>query len=155
MASDFTALQQSEGGSHAAEHPIILYDGVCGLCNRLVRFVLRRDRRDCFRFASLQGEMAGAVLQRHDIRPGQLDTLYVVLHAGQPAELLLARSEAARYIFRRLGGFWAGLSRALGVLPVALSDWGYNRVANNRYWMFGKYEACPLPDAKDRPKFLD
>jgi predicted DCC family thiol-disulfide oxidoreductase YuxK len=155
VASEFSVLQQPDGSGSAPEQTILLYDGVCGLCNRLVRFVLQRDRRDCFRFASLQGEVARAILRRHGLRPGQLDTLYVVLHAGQEAELLLARSEAARYIFRRLGGFWAGLSRTLGVLPVALSDWGYNRVANQRYRVFGKYDACPLPEAKDRHKFLD
>src|SRR5215470_10758647 len=73
-------------------HPVILYDGVCGLCNRWVQFLLRRDQRDRFRFAPLQSALAAQILMRHSVTPGSLDTVYVVQQLGQPEECLLAQS---------------------------------------------------------------
>ena len=135
--------------------PIILYDGVCGLCNRAVRFVLKRDHRDRFRFASLQSEFADGILRRHAIKPGNLDTFYLVTDHEQPAEHLSERSEAAVAVLRDLGGVWGLLGLSLWMLPKPVRDWGYNVVARRRYRVFGKYDVCPLPDVKDRHKFLD
>ncbi len=84
-------------------HPIVLYDGVCGLCNRLVQFILRRDPAGVFRFASLQSGMAARVLARHGVDARDLDTVYVVLDYDTADELLLARSDAVIYILRHLG----------------------------------------------------
>jgi len=139
----------------SAPNPIILYDGVCGLCNRFVQFVLKHDVRQRFRFASLQSNFAAPVLRRHGATPDDLDTMYVVLGYAQPAERLASRSEAAIVILQGLGGGWSVLSTVLGWLPNWLQDWGYNIVARNRYRMFGKYDSCPLPDQKDRGRFLD
>lgn len=135
-------------------NPIILYDGVCGLCNRLVQFVLKRDKRDQFRFAALQSDMASTTLQRHDRDPHDLDTVYVVVDYGQPTERLLARSDAILFLLNRLGGVWklAALGR---VLPRILRDRFYKLVATNRYRVFGKFESCMLPEPKHRAKFLD
>ena len=135
-------------------NPIILYDGVCGLCNRLVQFVLKRDKRDQFRFAALQSDMASMTLQRHDRDPHDLDTVYVVVDYGQCAERLLARSEAILFLLNRLGGVWK--LAALGmVLPRSVRDAMYELVATNRYRVFGKFESCMLPEPKHRAKFLD
>jgi predicted DCC family thiol-disulfide oxidoreductase YuxK len=136
-------------------NPVILYDGVCVLCNRLVHFVLQHDSQDRFRFASLQSNFAAAILRRHQAAPGDLETVYVVLNHAQSGERLASQSDAVVIILRELGGGWNVLSLALRVLPGWLRNWGYNLVARNRYRIFGKYEACPIPGEKDRRKFLD
>ncbi|HZS95890.1 MAG TPA: DCC1-like thiol-disulfide oxidoreductase family protein [Terriglobales bacterium] len=134
--------------------PVLLYDGVCGLCNRLVQFTLRHDHNDTFHFAALQGPVAARILERHGQSPGDLDTFYVVTGMDQPAEHLLARSDAALYVLRELGGGWSVVAMFGRVLPKALRDALYNAIARNRYRMFGKFDACPLPDPKVRHKFL-
>jgi predicted DCC family thiol-disulfide oxidoreductase YuxK len=135
-------------------NPIILYDGVCGLCNRFVQFVLKRDRKDQFRFAALQSNFARAILQRRGLNPDVLDTVYLVLDCGLPSERLLSRSEAATAVFEKLGGFWRFWAKLPDPLARRLRDWRYAVVARNRYRFFGKYDTCPLPSEKDRHKFL-
>ena len=78
----------------AGPHPIVLYDGVCGLCNRFVQFILLRDRNAIFRFASLQSALAARILARHGANPTDLDTVYVVINHELPDECLLPRSDA-------------------------------------------------------------
>jgi predicted DCC family thiol-disulfide oxidoreductase YuxK len=136
-------------------NPIILYDGVCALCNRLVQFVLKRDSRDRFRFAALQSDFAAKILQRHGVAPQSLDTFYLVLDHGEPGERMVGRSDAAISLAQEIGGVWAALGALLRLLPRWLRDWGYNAIARNRYRIFGKYDACMLPDEKYRHKFLD
>lgn len=133
---------------------IILYDGVCGLCNGLVRFVLVRDRRDRFRFASLQSGFARDLLARHGRDPRDLDTLYVVAGGRGAERRLLSKSGAVLHILRRLGGLWA-LAVVAGACPRALRDAAYDLVARHRYRLFGKYATCPVPEAKWRSKFID
>lgn len=135
-------------------NPIVLYDGVCGLCNRLVQFLLKRDTHDRFRFASLQSTFANDLLTHHGRDPLDLDTVYVVKDYGQPSQSLLARSDAVLYMLTQLGGIWklAGVGR---VLPKALRDAVYKIVARNRYSVFGKHESCMLPEPGHRDKFLD
>ena len=137
-----------------SSNPIVLYDGVCGLCNRLVKFILKRDKGDRFRFASLQSDLASKVLQRHDRDPHDLDTVYVVVDYAQPTEHLLARSDAILFLLRKLGGIWK-LASLGNILPRAMRDAIYKLVARNRYRVFGKYESCMLPEPKHRTKFLD
>jgi len=136
-------------------HPIILYDGVCGLCNRLVQFLLKHDRDGRLRYASLQSDFAARVLQRHGIDPKDLDTLHVVENFDQPDERVLQRSGAVLRAGRELGGVWSGLSSVAKVIPRALRDVVYRFVARNRYRVFGKYDTCMLPDPKQRSRFLD
>ena len=135
-------------------NPIVLYDGVCGLCNRLVQFLLKRDSHDRFRFASLQSAFGQEILKRHGADPLDLDTFYVVLDYGHPAERLLARSNGIVYALTTLGGVWriAGAGKAL---PKVVRDGLYNFVARHRYQVFGKHESCMLPEPKHRAKFLD
>jgi predicted DCC family thiol-disulfide oxidoreductase YuxK len=135
-------------------NPIVLYDGVCGLCNRLVQFLLKRDTHDRFRFASLQSDFTAQALRRHGLDPADLDTVYVIRDFGQSRERLLARSDAVLFMLNRLGGIWR--VTALGqVLPRALRDLVYQLVARNRYRVFGKHESCMLPAPQHRQKFLD
>lgn len=143
-----------------ADHPILLYDGVCGLCNRVVQFVLRRDRRGVFRFAALQSPLAARILARHGIDPGDLDTFYVVVEshfndAGAQRDILFARSDAVLFILNELGGFWRLLESVFRIAPRGLREWGYRLVARHRYQMFGRYDSCPLPSAETRERFLE
>jgi len=136
-----------------SEYHIILYDGVCGLCDRLTRLVIRHDRRHQFRFASLQGAFAARVLSRYERDPRDLDTLYVLRRYGTPSESLLSRSEAVFFVMSELGGVWR-LLRALRWLPTSLVDHGYGLVARHRYRVFGRYDACPVPKPSDRGRFI-
>jgi predicted DCC family thiol-disulfide oxidoreductase YuxK len=140
--------------SETKSNPVILYDGVCGLCNRLVQFVLKHDKRDYFRFGSLQSDWSISLLQRHNLDPHDLDTVYVVVDHAQASERLLARSDAILFLLGKLGGIWK--VAALGkILPRPLRDGIYKVVARNRYRVFGKFESCILPEPKHRAKFLD
>ena len=132
---------------------VLFYDGVCGLCDRVVQFVLRRDHKDRFRFAALQGDFARAALARHGRTTEVLDTIYLVLDRGTPHERLLAKSDAALETARRLGFPWR-LLWVLRVLPRAWRDLAYDAVARNRYRLFGRAEACILPSPEHRSKFI-
>jgi predicted DCC family thiol-disulfide oxidoreductase YuxK len=134
--------------------PILFYDGVCGLCDRTVQFVLRHDRRGRVRFAALQSAYARRMLARHGRDPGRLDTMYLLLNPGAPAERLLDRSDGIMGVLQELGGFWR-LSAALRVLPRVLRDRAYDLVARNRYRWFGRYDRCALPPPDLRGRFLD
>jgi predicted DCC family thiol-disulfide oxidoreductase YuxK len=134
---------------------IILYDGVCGLCNRFVRFVLKHDRKDHFRFAALQSNFAREFLQRHDVDANVLDTVYLVLDHDRPTERILSRNDAVASVLMELGALWRLWAKLLDFLPRRVRYWQYNLLARNRYRFFGKYDSCPLPDSKDRYKFLD
>ena len=136
-------------------NPIILYDGVCGLCNRLVQFLLKHDRAGRLRFASLQSDFAAQVLGRHGIDPADLDTVHVIVNHDQPDERVLQRSDAILRAGRELGGFWGASSSIARVVPLPLRDVVYKLVATNRYRMFGKFDTCMLPDPSQRSRFLD
>jgi predicted DCC family thiol-disulfide oxidoreductase YuxK len=137
------------------ENPIILYDGVCGLCNRLVQFLLKHDKHARLRFASLQSDFAAKVLQRHGIDPKDLDTLHVIENYEQPGERVLQRSNAILRAGRELGGFWSASAGAARIIPRSLRDVIYRFVARNRYRVFGKYDTCMLPEPNQRSRFLD
>jgi predicted DCC family thiol-disulfide oxidoreductase YuxK len=132
-------------------NPVLLYDGVCGLCNRLVRFVLKRDPQARFRFASLQSDYAARILKPHGLDPQDLNTLYVV---QEGIERLVVRSDAVILMLYELGGLWRAVSVALRIFPKPLRDWGYNVVARHRYRIFGQYESCLLPEKKYQDRFL-
>jgi predicted DCC family thiol-disulfide oxidoreductase YuxK len=135
--------------------PIVLYDGVCALCNRGVQFFLKRDRYNRLSFASLQSDFASGLLKRHGVDARNLDTVYVVRNHGRANERLLARADAILDLMREIGGIWKGLSVLKKLLPKTVRDWSYNVVSRNRYRVFGKYESCLLPDPRHARKFLD
>jgi predicted DCC family thiol-disulfide oxidoreductase YuxK len=133
---------------------LILYDGVCGLCNRLNSFVLSHDKKDQFRFASLQSATGQALLQRIGKDPNLLDTLYVLPSYQSGSGTALERARAALFILRALGTpwRWAGI---FGVLPDSFLDFAYDCIAHNRYRIFGKYDQCRMPRSEDRKRFID
>jgi predicted DCC family thiol-disulfide oxidoreductase YuxK len=136
-------------------HPILLYDGVCGLCNRFVQFILRRDRGEIFHFASLQSTLAARILTRHAADPLDLDTVYVVLDYELPNESLLSRSEAVVFILKHLSRPWPLVAPVLQGLPKIVRDRAYNAIACHRYRLFGRADTCTLPRDQDHSRFLD
>jgi predicted DCC family thiol-disulfide oxidoreductase YuxK len=131
----------------AKDRPIIFFDGVCGLCNQFVDFVIRRDRAELFRFAPLQGETARERLPEADLR----DLNTVVLWEAQG---VFRKSTAAARILARLGGAWRFAGALIRVIPRPLRDVGYTLVARYRYALFGKKETCRVPTPAERSRFL-
>lgn len=136
-------------------NPILLYDGVCGLCNRLVQFSLERDENRRLRYASLQSDFAAKVLRRHGFDSSDLDTVYFVEECGRPEERLSMRSDAVISVLREIGGPWLFAAALLRIVPRWLRNWGYSIVARSRYRIFGKSDSCLLPKTEYRDRFLD
>jgi predicted DCC family thiol-disulfide oxidoreductase YuxK len=145
--------ERTLGGMPTSGHTVVLYDGVCGLCNRLVSFLLRHDRRDQFRFAPLQSQFAQARLRHHGLNTRDFDSVVVLADFGQPNERALTRSEAVLKTLEQLGGIW-NVAAATKVIPATIREAAYRSIAKRRYRIFGKYEECPLPRPQDRHKFL-
>lgn len=139
--------------SDKKSYSIILYDGVCGLCNRFVQFLLKRDPHDRFRFASLQSDFSTELLKRRGIDALDLDSVHVVVDYGKPDEKVLSRSDAIIQALSQIGGVWE-IFRAGKVVPRPLRDSFYKLVASNRYRLFGKYDVCQMPEERFRHKFL-
>jgi predicted DCC family thiol-disulfide oxidoreductase YuxK len=136
------------------EHPVLFYDGVCGLCNRTVQFVLRYDPEKKFRFAPLQSVYAARLLGKKGVDASDLNSFYIAVFREE-GEVLLKQSEAAVFVFQELPGIWPVVARVLRLVPRALRDWGYRVIARNRYQLFGKYEKCPVPSSSDRERFIE
>jgi len=126
---------------------IVFFDGVCGLCNSSVDFVLRHDRRGRMRFAPLQGETAARLLPAADRE--NLGSL-VLWEDGQAWR----RSTAVVHILWKLGGIWTVPAAVLWLIPSPLRNAGYRVVAKLRYRLFGKKETCRLPSPEERGRFL-
>jgi predicted DCC family thiol-disulfide oxidoreductase YuxK len=127
---------------------IVLFDGVCNLCNSSVRFIINRDPQKHFRFAPLQSPSAQGLLQRHDLSPGSLDT-FILIEAGKS----YSRSTAALRIVRQFKGLWPAVY-VLILIPRAVRDWVYNVLAKNRYKLFGRRETCMIPSHEVRDRFM-
>lgn len=124
------------------ENNIILFDDICILCNRLVLFIIRNDKKEIFRFASLQSPTGQDLLNKYHLPASDNDTL--VLIKGNEC---LTQSTAVLHIFRQLSGGWE-IVYAFIVLPQRFRDFCYQLVAKNRYRIFGKSASCPIPDKK-------
>ena len=132
--------------------PVLLYDGVCGFCNKSVQLILDHDRRGEMRFAALQSDYGQAVIERHPELRGIDSVVFVESRAG--GERIHIRSDAALKVAAYLGGFWK-IFLAAKVLPRRLRDYFYDLFARNRYRLFGKYDTCLLPPPEVRSRFLD
>ena len=131
---------------------VLLYDGVCGFCNRTVQTIIRYDRRREMKFAALQSEYAKSVIARHpELR--SVDSL-VLVERLNGEERISSHSTAALRIAAYLGGVWK-LFLISYLIPRPVRDVFYNLFARYRYRIFGKYEACPLPSPEIRNRFLD
>lgn len=131
---------------NSQEKPIVFFDGVCGLCNKLVDFLIRKDRKQSLTFAPLQGETALIKLSEKDRL--DMDTLVFVDYKG-----IHYRSTAALRIVRHLTGAWPLLYGFI-VVPSFLRNWVYKVVAKRRYSVFGKKDSCRLPTPEERGRLL-
>lgn len=136
-------------GPAGGQGPVILFDGVCNLCTASVQFVIARDRRRRFRFASLQSPVAEALLGPELEREDRLGSMLLVA-GGQ----VYRRSSAALRIARQLDGLWP-LMAAFLIVPRPLRDFVYDWIGSRRYRFFGKRETCWIPDPVLAERFLD
>jgi predicted DCC family thiol-disulfide oxidoreductase YuxK len=127
---------------------IILFDGVCNLCNSSVQFIIKRDPNGHFKFASLQSETGQMLLSHYGINT-EIDSIVVIEN-----EKVYVKSSAALRIGRKLSGFWRFLM-ILKFLPPFLRDFFYDIVSKNRYKWFGKKESCMIPTIETKKRFLD
>lgn len=147
--TETTQRQASEAADtpEVANRPIVFFDGVCGMCNKTVDFILARDRRHQFLFAPLQGETAKQELSAEDTE--NLHSMVLQVNGKQ----YRASSAVARMLWR-LGGFWSVVGALLWLIPWPLRHVGYKLVAANRYRIFGKKDACRMPTPEERSRFL-
>lgn len=136
------------------EGGLILYDGVCGLCNRSIKIILDNDPTGRFQFASLQSDLARSILTARGKDPAVLKTIYLVQGLGTDNVTLKTRGQAAVAIIGQLDGPIRYLT-VLSLLPVWLLNLGYDLIAANRYRLFGQLDACPLPNPDHVKRFLD
>ena len=129
---------------------IILFDGVCNLCNGAVTFIIEHDKKDVFRFASLQSEIGKKLVEERGMDPEELDSIILI----DPGVAYYQKSTAALEISRELSGGYS-LLKNLSFIPEGFRDSLYNFVANNRYKWYGKKESCMIPTPELKSKFLD
>ena len=136
--------------SPATDHPILMFDGVCNLCNGLNQFVIKRDPPPgCFRFVALQSERGQAILRQHGLPTDSIDTFVMI--DGSHAYL---RSTAGLHVLRRLGFPWSMLFPMI-LVPVEFRDVLYDWIAKRRYRWFGRQTSCIVPTPDIRSRFLE
>jgi predicted DCC family thiol-disulfide oxidoreductase YuxK len=128
---------------------VILFDGVCNLCNGFVQFVLKRDKNKTFQFASLQSKYGTDLSLHFNLPTVNFDT--VVLYDG---EKILTKSDAILKITSSLKGIWKA-TVVFMIVPRFIRNWVYRLVAKNRYKIFGKKDKCMVPDWDVKDRFLD
>jgi predicted DCC family thiol-disulfide oxidoreductase YuxK len=130
-----------------SEHPIWLYDGVCVLCSGAVQYVLKHERHHTMRFITIQSAAGRALAIQHGIDPDQPDS-FLFVDGGRA----LAKSDGVMALAHHVNG--AARLLLLGrILPKVFRDWLYDRLAQNRYRLFGKRDTCAMPDATSRHRF--
>lgn len=127
---------------------MLLFDGVCNLCNASVQWILKRDRKGIFKFAALQSDTGQMLLQQLGFSEKNFDTVVLV-----DGPRIFTRSDAALEIVRRIGGWWAFLT-VFKIIPRPVRNAIYDWVARNRYRWFGKTEACMLPRPEWKERFV-
>ncbi len=141
-------IKDKDGIITEIEKPIIFFDGVCGLCNHFLNFVLKKDTDQKFYYAPLQGETAKKYLPELD-EDAEEWTMFLLDENG-----LHERSTASLKIFEKLGGTWGALGVLLYV-PKLIRNPVYKFIAKNRYKWFGKRDACRLPTPEEKERFLE
>ncbi|MFT5736775.1 MAG: putative DCC family thiol-disulfide oxidoreductase YuxK [Maribacter sp.] len=129
---------------------IILFDGVCNLCNGFIQFVIKRDKKDVFRYASLQSNIGQQLVSERGIDTKALDSVILI----EPGMAYYIKSDAALQIGNQLKGY-SSFSRILYLIPCSLRDTIYDIIARYRYVWFGKKDACMIPTPELKAKFLD
>ncbi len=130
-------------------NPVILFDGVCNLCNGSVQFIIQHDPPANFRFASLQSDTAKQLLLEHGLNPQHLDSIVLIEGASS-----FTKSDAVLRVVRHLSGLWPVLT-VLRVIPRVVRNWAYDVIARNRYRWFGQQNSCMLPSRELLGRFLE
>ena len=130
-------------------HAVIVFDGVCVLCNGWIGFLLRHDRKQRYRFAAMQTRAGRALLSEHGLDADDPMSFLLLDEAGARTD-----SDAVLGVLTGLGGIWR-TAAAFRLLPRALRDPAYRWLARNRYRWFGKKQVCYLPSAEQRHRFVD
>ncbi|GAB2625966.1 thiol-disulfide oxidoreductase DCC family protein [Belliella aquatica] len=130
------------------KYDLVLFDGICNLCNQAVDFIIRRDKNDDFKVGALQDPQVKDILKTYSINEDYLDSLVLI-----QGDQIFYKSEAALKIARKLGRGWQIFY--IGIfLPVSVRDKIYDWIGENRYKWFGKKETCRLPSPEEREKFI-
>ena len=129
---------------------IILFDGVCNLCDGAIQFIIKHDKKDVFRYASLQSELGKKLVAERGLNPEDIDSIMLI----EPGVAYYRKSTAALEISRDLSGGYSLLKNFL-FIPEVMRDGIYNFIANHRYNWFGKKEQCMIPTPELKAKFLD
>jgi len=145
-------LERSPSSARVVRH-LLLYDGACALCNGLTQFVLERDQRCLFEFASLQSAAARSVLEPFGASPDDLSTLYVLADYRGTRSRLLRKGRAVVFVMTALGWPWRAAALA-GILPDAVLDRLYDLVARHRHRVAAG-QRCLLPTPEQRSRFID
>tara|TARA_R110002051_G_scaffold10001_6_gene37996 strand:- start:38913 stop:39314 length:402 start_codon:yes stop_codon:yes gene_type:complete len=132
----------------STEKKIILFDGVCNLCNSSVLFVIKRDTKDQFRFAALQSEIGQSLAKKHQLDTTQVDSIVLIMK-----DKVFIKSSAALNISRYLKGAYPLLFLFI-IIPSFIRNWVYDYVAKNRYRWYGKKDQCMIPTKELKSKFL-
>lgn len=133
---------------------LVLYDGVCALCNTTVNFLLKVDRKGALAYAPLQGETAKEIFAKHAGAKASDQSVVFMQRGETDAFNFYHRSDAFIAILRELGGGWRFAAGILRLIPRPIRNRVYEAIAARRYRWFGKYEACPLPQPQVRQRFL-
>ncbi|MBT8181807.1 MAG: DUF393 domain-containing protein [Eudoraea sp.] len=133
-----------------SDKKIILFDGVCNLCNSSIQFVIRHDKKNRYKFAALQSDTAKILLNERGIDSSQIDSIILI----DPNTAYYIKSTAALEIGKSFGGGWRLLS-IFEWVPRPIRDWIYDLIAKNRYSWFGKQNDCMIPTPELKAKFLD
>jgi len=129
-------------------HSIILFDGICNFCNSSVNFIIKRDKENIFRFASLQSETGQKFLTEYNFSHTKFDTI-ILIENGK----LYTRSSAALRIAKCLSGMWK-LFYIFIIIPNPIRNYLYDLLSRNRYKWFGKRDSCRVPTEKEKSKFI-
>lgn len=130
------------------DYKIILFDGVCNLCNSSVNFIIDHDRKNIFRFASLQSDSGQVLLKKFGLNNVSFDSIILI-----DKEKYFTRSSAVLKIAKDFPGFWK-LLYIFNIIPPAIRDLLYDIIAENRYKWFGKKDSCRVPTPELKEKFL-
>lgn len=136
------------------EKLILLYDGECNVCDKSVQFILKRDKKDMFRFASLQSSFGQEVLKRHNKNLQELNTMYLIEHHETGEERLHQKSSAVLQVLRNVSFPWNLFTFGF-ILPRFIRDFFYDVNAKYRYVVWGKKNSCRILTADIKHKFLD
>ncbi len=129
---------------------IILFDGVCNLCNGAINFIINHDKNDIFRYASLQSDVGRKLIEERNIDTSKIDSILLI----DPGVAYYHKSTAALKIAKHLTGVYPAFAMFL-VFPKLIRDWVYDIIARNRYRWFGKTESCMIPTPKLKALFID